>query len=80
MRFEQQPLFYIDVYDFDIFIGLVRLVCLDVFDCMDDFQAGYNTPEDGVLFIEPGRCSRSDEELRTIRTRAGIRHADSVRS
>ncbi|KAG5221325.1 hypothetical protein IMY05_C4432000400 [Salix suchowensis] len=60
--------------------GLVRLVCLDVFNCMDHFQAGYNTPEDGVLFIEPRRCSCSDEELRTVRTRTSIRHTDSVRS
>src|SRR5579863_152976 len=48
-------------------------------DLVDHVLSFYDFAEDRVLAREPRRCRHRDEELRTIRVRAGIGHGQLAR-
>lgn len=76
---DNKTLFDIDINDLDILIRLIRLVRLHILDRMHRLQARKNTPKYRVLLVEPWRCIRGNEELRSVRVRTCICHAQRIR-
>src|SRR4051812_14892048 len=56
---------------------LVARVARQPGDLVGDVQPGRDSPEDGVLAVEPRTCfRRDDEELAPVRVRPGVRHCE----
>lgn len=71
---------YIYVDNFNIFKWLIQLVHLDVFNRVNNLESRKDTPKYCVFLVQPRRCCRGNEELRTVRVWTCISHADGIRA
>lgn len=59
--------------------GLARLAAVAL-DLLDDIHALHDLAEDDVTLVQPGGLDGADEELRAVRVRSGVGHAQDSRA
>ena len=79
-RIIKLELLYINIYNLDILVRLVKFVRLHILDCMHDFKTRQHATEDRMLPIKPGCRICCDKKLRSIGSWTCVCHADSIRS